>query len=271
MVPSTQGATLTFIGTATALLRLGGFTLLTDPNFLHRGQRAYLGYGRWSRRRTDPALALANLPPLDAVVLSHLHGDHFDRVARRGLSRTVPIISTRHAERRLRAWGLTAESLETWSSVQWERGDEVLRVTAVPARHGPVGVHRLFPPTMGSVVDLERLGRRRLRLYLTGDTLPYRGLWEIPERFPDIDAMLIHLGGTRVAGLLLTMDGRQGAAVTDLVRAGLVLPVHYDDYPVFRSPLWQFEQAARDRGVAEAVRTWSRGETVTVPYREERP
>jgi L-ascorbate metabolism protein UlaG (beta-lactamase superfamily) len=36
---------LTFIGTATTVLRLGGFTLLTDPNFLHRGQRAYLGYG----------------------------------------------------------------------------------------------------------------------------------------------------------------------------------------------------------------------------------
>ena len=46
---------LTFIGTATAVLRLGGFTLLTDPNFLHKGQRAYLGYGLWARRRTEPA------------------------------------------------------------------------------------------------------------------------------------------------------------------------------------------------------------------------
>ena len=31
------------IGTATSLLRLGSFTILTDPNFLHRGERAYLG------------------------------------------------------------------------------------------------------------------------------------------------------------------------------------------------------------------------------------
>lgn len=36
-------ATLEFVGTATSLLRLGPFTILTDPNFLHRGQRAYLG------------------------------------------------------------------------------------------------------------------------------------------------------------------------------------------------------------------------------------
>jgi ribonuclease BN (tRNA processing enzyme) len=68
---------LTFVGTATTLLRLGGFTVLTDPNFLHRGQRAYLGKGLWSRRLTDPAVTVGELPSLDAVVLSHLHGDHF--------------------------------------------------------------------------------------------------------------------------------------------------------------------------------------------------
>jgi hypothetical protein len=39
---------ITFIGTATTIVRLGSFAVLTDPNFLHRGQRAYLGrgYGR---------------------------------------------------------------------------------------------------------------------------------------------------------------------------------------------------------------------------------
>ena len=42
--------TLTFVGTATTVLRLGSFTLLTDPNFLHRGQRAYLGKGLWTKR-----------------------------------------------------------------------------------------------------------------------------------------------------------------------------------------------------------------------------
>ncbi len=46
--------TLTFVGTATTVLRLGSFTLLTDPNFLHQGQRAYLGKGLWTRRLTEP-------------------------------------------------------------------------------------------------------------------------------------------------------------------------------------------------------------------------
>ena len=57
-------ASLTFIGNATTVLQLGGFTLLTDPNFIHRGQRAYLGKGLWSRRLTDPALGIGELPPV---------------------------------------------------------------------------------------------------------------------------------------------------------------------------------------------------------------
>ena len=47
-------ASLEFVGTATTLLRLGPFTLLTDPNFLHRGQRAYLGKGLFIKRLTEP-------------------------------------------------------------------------------------------------------------------------------------------------------------------------------------------------------------------------
>jgi hypothetical protein len=71
--PELAGDRLTFLGTATTLLRLGGFTLLADPNFLHRGQHVHLGYGLFSGRRIEPALQPAELPALDAMVL-HLGG-----------------------------------------------------------------------------------------------------------------------------------------------------------------------------------------------------
>jgi hypothetical protein len=58
---------LQFIGTATVLLRLGPFTVLTDPNFLHLGERAYLGHGLVSKRLTQPALSIEELPVLDAM------------------------------------------------------------------------------------------------------------------------------------------------------------------------------------------------------------
>ncbi|MEU2304026.1 MBL fold metallo-hydrolase [Streptomyces misionensis] len=92
------------IGNATVLLRYGDLALLTDPNFQHRGERAHLGYGLTGRHLTEPALAPQELPRLDAVVLSHLHGDHWDRRARQCLDRSVPIATRPHAARRLRSW-----------------------------------------------------------------------------------------------------------------------------------------------------------------------
>ncbi|MDQ3616246.1 MAG: MBL fold metallo-hydrolase [Actinomycetota bacterium] len=54
-----------------------------------------------------------DLPPLDAVVLFHLHGDHFDRVARRDFLRSFPLVTTPHAARRLQRWGFSTDALDT--------------------------------------------------------------------------------------------------------------------------------------------------------------
>jgi L-ascorbate metabolism protein UlaG (beta-lactamase superfamily) len=261
--PAPRASTLTFVGTATTLLRLGGFTVLTDPNFLHRGERAHLGYGLTSCRLTEPALTTDDLPELDIVVLSHLHGDHFDRRARAGLPPTVPIVTTRHAARRLQRWGFgAATALDKWAVRTFSSGDETLRITAVPARHGPALVHRALPPTMGTVLELERAGRVELRLYITGDTLFRPFLRKVHERHPEIDVMVTHLGGTRIGGVLVTMDAGQGADLVELIRPGTTVPIHYDDYGVFRSPLTHFQHEMRQRGLEGGVRVVLRGDTV---------
>ncbi len=81
--------TVTFVGTATTLIRYAGFTILTDPNFLHRGERISLGFGLHATRLTNPAMGIADVPRLDLILLSHLHEDHFDRVVERRLNRRV--------------------------------------------------------------------------------------------------------------------------------------------------------------------------------------
>jgi L-ascorbate metabolism protein UlaG (beta-lactamase superfamily) len=253
---------LSFIGTATTLLRLGGFTLLTDPNFLHRGQRAYLGKGMWSRRRTEPAAQPDQLPDLDAVVLSHLHGDHFDRAARHGLDKHVPVVTTMQAARRLHRWGF-AETvpLQPWNSTELTGDGERLRITAVPGVHAPGIVDRVMPPVIGTVLE-HRGANGGSTVYITGDVLFRPELSEVSRRFPDLDTMVVHLGGTRILGLLLTMDARQGADLVELLRPPVTVPVHYDDYPVFKSPLSDFLDEVRRRGLPGTVRTVHRGETV---------
>lgn len=261
-------ASMTFVGTATMLLRLGQFTLLTDPNFLHRGQRAYLGYGLFSKRRTEPAMQPAQLPQLSGVLLSHLHGDHFDRVARSGLARELPIVTTLHAAKRLRRQGFhKAVPLETWTSHELTADGETLRITSAPGTHGPGIVGRLLPPVMGSVVELEAHGETVVRFYVTGDTL-FRGeLRQVVQRFPDLDAMVIHLGGTRALGILVTMNHRQGAEMVNLIRPPVTIPIHYDDYTVFRSPLSDFVTEVSRRGLPGQLRTVERGQTIALPVR----
>ncbi len=258
---------LTFLGTATTLLSYGGFTVLTDPNFLHRGERAYLGKGLWSRRLTEPALQPDQLPSLDAVVLSHLHGDHFDRRARRGLSRSLPIVTTRPSARRLRQWGFAhARALDTWQSTELGKGDARLRITAVPGRHAPGPAQALLPQVMGSVLEFlpGPDGPPPLSVYVTGDTLVHDDLREIPRRYAALDVGLWHLGGTRVLGLLVTMDGRQGADLLEIVRPAATVPVHHDDYGLFRSPLADFLAEVERRGLP-GVHPVARGETVALP------
>ena len=214
------GDSVSFIGTATTLLRLGGFTVLTDPNFLHRGQWSHFGQGLFSRRRTEPAAQPAELPPLTAVVLSHLHGDHFDRIARRELDRDVPVVTTGHAAKSLERSGFRAcAALRTWDTETFTDGDATLRVTAVPARHVAGPLNLLLPAVNGNVLEYQANAEDTpLRIYVSGDTVFHQDLARIRERFPRLDLALLHLGGTRVLGVLLSMDHEQGAHVRLLHR-----------------------------------------------------
>ncbi len=257
-------ATLEFIGTATTVLRFGPFTLLTDPNFLHKGQFAYLGKGLMSRRRTEPSCSAASLPVLDAILLSHLHGDHFDRVARRELRKDPPLLTTTQAAPRLDRWGFSAVGLQTWQTHQLERDGLGLRVTAVPGRHAPGPANALLPAVMGSVLELDSGSGRPRRIYITGDTLYRESLSEVAERCGPIDAMVIHLGGTRILGLLVTMDDQQGAQLVRTIAPRITVPVHFDDYGVFRSPRADFERRYREEHLPGELRVVERGDTVSL-------
>lgn len=252
---------LLFIGTATILLRYAGFTVLSDPNFLHQGDRVHLGYGISSARKTNPALEIEQLPPLDFVVLSHMHDDHFDSVAAAKLDKSLPIITTHHAAADLKKKGFTApQALQTWEKLSVIKGDARVHITAMPGRHGPAILSAVLPPVMGSMLEFQS-NSEVFRFYITGDTLVYEDLREIPQRYPDINLALLHLGGTKVFGILLTMDAKQGVQAIQIIAPQLSIPIHYNDYTVFKSPLEDFMQAVEDAGLSDRVHYLSHGET----------
>jgi L-ascorbate metabolism protein UlaG (beta-lactamase superfamily) len=145
------------------------------------------------------------------------------------------------------------------------RDGAMLRVTALPGRHAPGAVKALFPPVMGSLLEITAPDRPPLRLYVSGDTLMYDDLKEIAVRHPDLDVGVLHLGGTKVFGLLLTMDGKQGVDLLEMLRPRHAVPVHFDDYPVFRSPLSDFLDEVERRSPPSRVVTVGRGETLPLP------
>ena len=261
---SNSGSVL-FVGNATVLIRFAGFTILTDPTFIHMHEKVDLGYGLKTTRLTNPAMNVSELPPLDFVILSHFHGDHFDQVAIRELDKSVPIITTPHAAEELKTHGFSrTEKLEKWESVIYKKGDIRLTITATPGRHGPLPVSIFLPQVMGSILDFQtKNGDHLFRVYITGDTMVFDDIKEIPKRHSNIDLALLHLGGTTVMGLVVTMDSKEGLKMLKTIDPRKAIPVHYNDYDVFKSPLSDFQNEVRQAGLEDRVHYLSHGESYT--------
>jgi L-ascorbate metabolism protein UlaG (beta-lactamase superfamily) len=254
-----------FIGNATTLIRFCGLTILTDPAFLHKGEHVYLGHGIWARREVEPACQIADLPPIDLVVLSHYHGDHFDDVAAQELDKKLPIVSTADAVAKLSSLGFEqGYPLDTWESLMVQKGDATLTITAMPAKHAvEEAVNELLMPVNGHLLDFSRNDDHLYRLYITGDTMLVASLEDIPRRYPDIDLGLIHTGGTTFLVTVVTMTGEQGVKAVEITKPRIAIPIHYNDFPVFLSGLDDFKKAARASTTSTEFVYLAHGETYT--------
>jgi N-acyl-phosphatidylethanolamine-hydrolysing phospholipase D len=123
----------TWIGHSTALIRAGGLTFLTDPIFSERASPSPL---IGPKRVVAPGIALADLPPIDVVLISHGHYDHLDRasieaLAARGPGRTLFITPLGYTPL-LRNWGVERIlELDWWQETRVGDVDIIL----TPARH----------------------------------------------------------------------------------------------------------------------------------------
>jgi L-ascorbate metabolism protein UlaG (beta-lactamase superfamily) len=224
---------LTHIGGPTALIEVGGWRLLSDPTFDPPGRSYNFGWGTGSRKLAGPAIAAADLAPIDAVLLSHdHHDDNLDDAGRALLPSADVVVTTVSGARRL---GGDSRGLEPWATTRLEApGRPAIEIAATPCRHGPP----LSRPIVGDVIGfaLRWDAQEHGALWISGDTVLYDGVRQVADRL-QVDTALLHLGGVRfpVSGpLRYTMTAQQAVELCRLVRPRTAIPIHYEGWKHFR-------------------------------------
>ncbi|MFJ9041827.1 MBL fold metallo-hydrolase [Streptomyces sp. NPDC102406] len=222
-------------GGPTALFDYGGLRFLTDPTF--DGPGDHPAPGKVLTKTAAPAGSPADLGRVDVVLLSHdEHADNLDTSGRALLADIPLTLTTPGGEERL---GKAATGLADWQSVELERrdgGPGAVTVTGVPALHGP-GPREEVEPITGQVVGFVLTGQDLPTVYVSGDNASLDAVKDIAARFAPVDTALLFAGAPRFTeifdGEVLVLDSAQAAEATKILRAGRVVPVHYDSWAHF--------------------------------------
>lgn len=257
-------ATMTYVGGPTMLLEVGGWRLLTDPTFDPPGGRYFFGWGTYSRKLQGPAVPFEQLEPIDGVLLSHdHHGDNLDPSGRELLPRMGTVITTAPGAKRL---GGAARGLEPWETTTLEApGKATLEITATPCRHGPPGSKPIVGDVIGFVLRWE--GQEHGALWITGDTVLYDGVREVPRRF-DVGTAVVHLGGVRFWWLSgparYTMTAQDAVELCGALDPRTIVPIHAEGWRHFVHKRPDAERVLAASPLADRVRWLPAGAPTTL-------
>jgi len=253
--------TVTWIGHATVLVQMDHVTFLTDPIWSRTASPfALLG----PRRFAPPALALADLPPIDFVLVSHNHYDHLDLATLRVLAasgRTRFLVPLRVADL-LRGAGIEAVDELDWWDARTIAGVEV---HFVPSQHwSGRGLTDQRATLWGGwvVAGLTR------RFYFAGDSGYFAGFAEIGRRLGPFGLAALPIGAYEPVAMMraVHLDPEEAVRAAVDLGAARALGVHYGTFDLTDEPLDEpprrFHAAARTYGLAaDAVWTPPLGET----------
>ena len=235
-----KGVQLTHVGGPTVLIEVGGWRLLTDPTFDPPGRSYGFGWGTGSRKLAGPALAAAEVGPVDAVLLSHdHHADNLDPTGRTLLPSAGVVVTTASGAGRL---GGGARGLKAWETTRLEApGRTPIEVTATPCRHGPPHAHFIVGDVIGFALRFDGADGA---LWISGDTVLYGGVRQVAERVT-VDTALLHLGGVRfpITGpVRYSMTARDAVDLCRLIRPQIAIPIHYEGWKHFQQGRSEIER-----------------------------
>jgi L-ascorbate metabolism protein UlaG (beta-lactamase superfamily) len=247
---------VTFIGHSTFLIRTPSLVMITDPVFTtHAGPFGRLG----PPRVRPPAIAPADLPRVDLVLLSHNHYDHLQPSSLRLFEHTASFVAPLGVGRWLR--GKPSIELDWWQS----RTIGAAEITCVPAQHFSARTAWDRDRTLwcGFVVRVDGVA-----VYFAGDSGYSPQFAAIGERCPAIDVALVPIGAYEPRWFMSPVHMNPEEAVRGHldIRARWSIGMHFGTFQLtdeaIDEPVRALERARTDHGVApEAFRVLDFGET----------
>lgn len=246
---------LKLLRNATLKLDYGGRTFLIDPDFGPRhSRRSFTG------RSQNPMVELPEpiediVAGVDTVIISHLHADHFDEVAKERVPKWLPVICRPGDDAAIAQAGFASiTAIDCFVRL----GPIVLK--RHPAQHGTGAVVEKMGPVMG--LSFEAPGEPTL--YWCGDSVLYPPLSDAVAA-TDPDVIVTHSCGARWDDTLIVMDAAQTLDLAEKHPQATLIATHMealDHATVSRAAL---REAAEQRGIGpERLRIPADGETIEI-------
>ncbi|WP_232379611.1 MBL fold metallo-hydrolase [Polyangium fumosum] len=245
--PPRTGLRTAWLGHSTVLLEIDGARILTDPVWADRASPTRLA---GPKRFHEPPVAIASLPPLDAILVSHDHYDHLDAAAVRLLATTsqARFFTALGVGARLEGFGVPHDritELDWWEEAPIPGTD--VAIAATPAQHfsgrGP------FDRNTTLWASYVFRGPRH-RVFFSGDTGPEPTLPLIRKRFGPFDLILLEVGAFHPAWGDIHLGPWQAMEAHRALGGGPFLPVHWSTFDLalhtWDEPIVVLEEGARD-------------------------
>lgn len=239
------------LGHSTVLMKLRGQWWLTDPVFSERASPLpFAG----PKRFHAPPIAIDELPPIRAVILSHDHYDHLDHAAIRQLAgKAALFLAPLGVGDRLADWGLARDKIQQFD---WWQGTEVdgIQLTLTPAQHFS---GRNLSDGNRTLWGTWVIQDGDYRLFFSGDSGYFPGFAEIGQRFGPFDLALMETGAYNAQWPYVHMHPSETVRAHQDLRGRWLLPIHNGTFDLsmhaWDDPFEQVLRIAAERGVPVAT------------------
>ena len=224
--PVETGLRATWLGHSTVLVEIDGVRVLTDPVWAERiSPVSFAG----PKRFQPVPVSIDELPPIDAVIISHDHYDHLDHPTIVELARRdVPFVTSLGVGAHLEAWGVVPErivELDWWESFDVPRSE--VTITAAPSQHFSGRALGGRNRTLWSSFAVR--GPRR-SFFFSGDTGLTPEYADIRARLGPFDLVMLEVGAFHPAWGDIHLGPANALEALALLGGGRLLPVHWGTF-----------------------------------------